>query len=219
MIYNILSDGMPESITVNGVPFVLKTDYRLWLKAGMLFDKLDGAKDTYPILTELCDLVIDEYPEGDFVYGDDLIYGLLEFYKGFPKADNDYAETEKKKAKDKKKPPSFNFFYDAEYIYCSFVSFYGIRLQTLEYMHWWEFLVLFEGLMMSDQTSMNFVVGARQNKVKGKMSKEEKARIARLQKQFALPEDEDVKTAKNKLTSILGSAKPKMPTVDIDETP
>ena len=217
MIYNILSDGMPESITVNGVPFALKTDYRLWLKAGTLFDKLNGTSDGYPILQELCELVVDKYPEEGFVDGEDLILGLVEFYKGFPKAENDYSDIEKKKAQDKQKPPSFNFFYDAQYIYCSFVSFYGIRLQTVEHMHWWEFLALFEGLMMSDQTSMNFVVGARQNKIKSKMSKEEKARIVKLQKQFALPDDEDTREAKSKLNDILGRKKPMMP--KLEETP
>ena len=204
MIYNILSDGMPEAITVNGIPFSLNTDYRVWLKAGRLFDKLNTAEDQNPIFLEICELTVKKYPEEGYVMGEDLIFGLLEFYKGFPKEDNDYSRTEKEKSKERKKPPSFDFFYDAEYIYCSFVSFYGIRLQQVEHMHWWEFLTLFEGLMMSDQTSVNFVVGARQQKVSAKMPREEKSRIEKLKKQFALPEAENVREAKSNLTNILG---------------
>ena len=213
MLNNILSNGMPEAITVNGIPFELNTDYRTWLQIGYLLDELKYTKDYNKILIDICDLAIAEYPEKGYVLGDDLIAGIVEFYKGFPEVDNETNAKRKEieRKSDKKKPPFFDFVYDAKYIYCSFVSFYGIRLQTLDYMHWWEFLTLFEGLMMSDQTSVNFVVGARQQKINRKMPREERARIQRLQKQFALPVDEHVKTANSNLANILGKKSKKNP--------
>ena len=207
---DILSDRMPEAIKVNGILFELKTDFRVWLKVGRLLSKMRSVKDeeANALFFEICEVAIRKYPEKGYVIGDELLTGLFDFYKGFPKEENDSVEKEK----DKKKPPSFDFSYDASYIYCSFASFYGIRLQTVKYMHWWEFLTLFEGMMMSDQTSVNFVVGTRQQKIKPNMPKEEKARIQKLQKQFALPDDKDTKDAKSKLNSILGSKKPKAKT-------
>lgn len=202
----ILFREMPDSIRVNGLEYQLYTDYRTWLKAGHILSKLND-KNAEETLFEVCDLVVFKYPEEGFVLGDDFIQGVLDFYKGFPKTDNEAAEKKKEKDKANPKPPDFDFYFDIEYIYCSFLSFYGIRLETVEFMHWWEFLVLFEGLMMSDQTSMNFVVGTRQRKINPKMSKEEKALLEKQKRQFALPQDENTKEAKNNLTNILGKKK------------
>jgi len=210
---NILFDEMPEAISVNGILFEINTDFRIWLKIGKLLKKIENAKDeaVNDIFVEICDLAIYKYPEKGYVLGDELLYGVIDFYKGFPEANNETTKKKKEKEKAKPKPPSYDFGFDAKYIYCSFVSFYGIRLQEIEYMHWWEFLTLFEGLMMSDQTSVNFVVGARQQDIKGKMPKEEKERLKRLKKQFALPEDEDTQQAldnlTNNLTKMLGKKK------------
>ena len=203
---NILFDEMPEAITVNGILFELNTDFRIWLKVGRLMQKLEAAVDDEKndIFLDICDLAVYKYPDQGYVLGDELLYGLMDFYKGFPEAENERARKKRENGSDKKKPPSFNFEFDSKYIYCSFVSFYGIRLQEVEYMHWWEFLTLFEGLMMSDQTSVNFVVGARQQEIKGKMPKEEKERLKRLKEQFALPEDEKTQKAQSNLSDILG---------------
>ena len=208
MIKNILTDGMPDTIVVDGVPFEIYTDYRTWIKVGYKLKELSAAKDQseeqYQKFVELCDLCIKDYPKG-YLLADDIINSILNFYAGFPKAENEKAEKSREKDKQNPKPQSFDFVFDAPYIYCSFLSFYHIDLYDVEYMHWWKFLTLFEGLMMSEQTSVNFIVGARQQTVKSTMPKEEKARIQKLKAQFALPEDEITKSAKNKLTSILGS--------------
>ena len=199
----ILFREMPDTIKVDGVEYQLYTDFRTWLKAGHILSKLNE-KNGEEILFELCDLVVFKYPDEGFALGDSFIQGILDFYKGYPKTDNELNEKKKEKEKQKPKPPDFDFYFDIEYIYCSFMSFYGIRLETVEFMHWWEFLILFEGLMMSDQTSMNFVVGTRQRKINPKMSKEEKALLEKQKRQFALPQDEETKEAQNKLTDILG---------------
>ena len=210
MLKTILADSMPTAISVNGVLFELNTDYRTWLKVGVLLEKMNGAKEANALFFEICELAIRKYPEQGYVIGDELLAGLVEFYKGCPTVDNE--KTEKSKERAKSKEPTFDFQYDAEYIYCSFASFYGIRLQTIKQMHWWEFLTLFRGLMMSDQTSLNFVVGTRQQKITAKMPKEEKARLQKLKLQFALPKDEKTRQAEknmtNKLLSFLQTEEP-----------
>ncbi len=66
--------------------------------------------------------------------------------------------------------------------------------------------------MMSDQTSVNFVVGARQQKLTPKMSKAEKERIRRLKEEFALPEDEMTqKAAANHAGSLMKMGKKEKP--------
>ena len=211
MIANILTDGMPDTIFVDGVPFEIYTDYRTWIKVGYLLDELSMLSDSqeqYEKFAEICNLAIKKFPEQN-IFSDAVIQALANFYAGFPHETNAVTEKQKENQKEKPKKPSFDFVYDAGYIYCSFMSFYHIDLYDVDYMHWWKFLTLFEGLMMSDQTSVNFVVGTRQQKINPKMSKEEKSRIQKLQKEFALPESEKTKQVRNKLDSIIGSKKEK----------
>ena len=202
MIKNILTNGMPDAISVNGVPFEIYTDFRTWIEAGYIIQRIGVSKDQNADFEKLCDLVVKEYPK-NYLYADDFLQAIIQFYSGFPKAENETQRKKKQKHKENPKPPSFDFAYDANYIYCSFLSFYGINLQATEYMHWWEFLVLFEGLMMSENTSVNFVVGVRQTKIKPSTPKEEKKRIQTLQKDFALPESENSQLAKDNMNSIL----------------
>lgn len=193
---------MPDAITVNGIPFDIYTDFRIWIQAGYMIQNLSVAKDQNEAFKEICDLVVKEYPK-EYIYADDFLSALLQFYSGFPEAENDARKKEKQKNKEHPKPAYFDFIFDAKFIYCSFLSFYHIRLQEIEYMHWWEFLVLFEGLMMSDSTSMNYVVGMRQTKITSDMPKSEKKRIQKGQKTFALPKKENEQTMENNLVNSL----------------
>ena len=198
-------DGMPDTIVVNGIPYDIYTDFRTWIRAGYMLSDLHHAsqdEERNQIFIDLCDLVVKEYPKQD-IPADDFLESIISFYGGYPKVDNESTKKRKQRDKERPKPPSFDFQYDAGYIYCSFASFYHIRLWDIEYMHWWEFLTLFEGLMMSDATSVNFVVGARQAKVTGSTPKEEKKRIAKIQKDFALPKSETEQKMENNLTNAL----------------
>ena len=202
MLKNILTDGMPDAIVVNGIPFDIYTDFRIWLRAGYMIQSLSTTKDQNEVFKEICDLVVKEYPK-EYIYADDFLSALLQFYAGFPEAENENRRKEKEKNKAHPKPATFDFVFDSRYIYCSFLSFYHIRLQEIEYMHWWEFLVLFEGLMMSDATSMNYIVGARQTEIKSSMPKEEKKRIQKMKKVYALPKNENEQKMENNLVNSL----------------
>ena len=195
---------MPDTIVVDGIPYDVYTDFRTWMKAGYLLEEFSVAtdEDQTKIFLELYDLVVKENPKGD-ILADDFLDSVAQFYSGYPKVDNDASKKRKERDKEHPKPPSFDFVYDSAYIYCSFASFYHIRLWEIEYMHWWEFLTLFEGLMMSDTTSVNFVVGARQAKTTGKMPKEERNRVQKLQKDFALPKSEKQQKQEDNLKNAL----------------
>ncbi len=204
MVKNILTDGMPDTIIVNGIPYDIYTDFRTWLKAGYLLDEFPTAieEDRTKIFLEIYELVVKENPKGN-ILAEDFLDSIVQFYAGYPKVENDATKKRKEREREHPKPPNFDFVYDSAYIYCSFAAFYHIRLWEIEYMHWWEFLTLFEGLMMSDTTSVNFVVGARQAKTTGKMPKEERNRIQKLQKDFALPKSEKVQKQEDNLKNAL----------------
>ena len=55
-----LSKGLPNTITVDGKPYLIKTDFREWLK----FAKLVEEKDT--TLADIVYLFEGEFPQTDF---------------------------------------------------------------------------------------------------------------------------------------------------------
>ena len=71
------------------------------------------------------------------------IRGLLWF---FSRGGQD-AEADGKAREGGPAPPrAFDYDQDANLIYAAFYATYGISLTTVEFLHWWEFLALFEGL-------------------------------------------------------------------------
>lgn len=76
-----------------------------------------------------------------------------------------------------------NYNQDADLIYSSFMSAYGMRLSEVEYLHYWEFLALLEGL--PEDTIFKKVVYWRTADLT-KVSKEERAFISKMRRLYAL---------------------------------
>lgn len=201
-MWSILTDPLPDSISVNGVVFGVRTDYRVWLRAGQLLSAA-GTQIEQPavnqLMTELFELIVpaDERPRGR-ILGSDFIEAVSYFYAGPQKEEREPDEPEPNKPRTQR---TFDFGYDAGYIYQSFASFYHIRLIEAE-MHWWEFLTLFNGLMLSDENSMSFVLGVRQKKMTD-VPKQQKAAYGKMKKEFALPKSDQVKQAENAVFDML----------------
>lgn len=108
-----------------------------------------------------------------------------------------FIEGEKKNEKVAKKNGDskqiYSFEYDAELIYSAFMSQYGIDLQDIPYLHWWKFKAMFEGL--NQDNKIVEVMSYRSINVLKIKDKEEKARIKKLQKAYALP---DMRTEEEK---------------------
>ena len=197
---NILTKALPDAIKINGVELSILTDYRLWISVGEVFRQSSGM-EIIDVIDELAELIVSrEIPPE--IHPEDFISGVIDFYKGYPSMVGK-SKRDAKPAKARK--PDYDFLADSEFIYSSFVQVYGIRLTMVE-MHWWEFLTLFDGLMFAEQNAINFVIGTRQADVK-KASKEERARLNRLKKDFELPKDESDAKAEANLTDILMGGK------------
>lgn len=82
---------------------------------------------------------------------------------------------------------AYDFNQDASMIYAAFYSAYGINLATINFMHWWEFIALMEGL--PDTTMMAKVIYWRTADVSG-MSKEEKKHVLKMRNQFRIESTE-----------------------------
>lgn len=95
-----------------------------------------------------------------------------------------------KKASSKKqdsKKQIYSFEYDANYIYSAFLSQYQINLNKIDYLHWFEFKSLFDGL--NDENKICQIMGYRAvdlNKIK---DKNERDKYKKLKQLWALPDN------------------------------
>ncbi len=79
----------------------------------------------------------------------------------------------------------FSYTIDYPYILSGFLRDYGIDLESVEYMHWWKFRALFEGL--SDDTEIKQRIMYRGIDLSDIKNKEERKRISKIQRKIQLP--------------------------------
>ena len=119
-----LSTDLPDTVTVDGKSYLVKTDFREWLKFYFIINKGNAT------LKDLFYLFVDEIPQTDFSEA------VLEFYSN-PNTVPNFNDTSDE--------VSLDYMIDSEYIYASFMAVYGIDLFEVD-MHWHKFKALLIGL-------------------------------------------------------------------------
>lgn len=122
---DLRNKDLPKAIMVNGKSFLIKTDFREWLKFGELIKNKDVK------YKELAYIFEGKSPK--FPY----IEQLLDFYSN----PNITPKNSRNNNDD-----LVNFILDGEYITAGFYQAYGIDLTSIPYMHWHLFKALFSGL-------------------------------------------------------------------------
>lgn len=168
----LLLDGLPEEY--EGIP--ISADFRNMIQVDLILHDPDTSEveKTIAALYQL-------YPE----IPKDIrkaVEGLVWFYtRGNAPGDG------KDKGAKKSAKKAFDFEQDANLIYAAFYATYGISLTTVDFLHWWEFMALFEGL--PETTLMQRVMYWRTADVAG-LPKHEKNHVLKMRKLFALKEVE-----------------------------
>lgn len=168
----LLFDGLPEEY--EGIP--ISADFRNMIQVDLILHDPDTneVEKTAAALYQL----YPEIPQDTRT----AVEGLIWFYtRGGGSGDG----TDKGKKKAPKK--AFDFEQDANLIYAAFYATYGISLSTVDFLHWWEFMALFEGL--PETTLMQRVIYWRTADVAG-LPKHEKSHVLKMRKAFALKEPE-----------------------------
>ena len=113
------------------------------------------------------------------------IEGILWFYKCGKK------DKEKKGSGESKKKQIYSYEYDNELIFSAFYDQYnGLDLNEIEYLHWFKFKAMFEGLKSDNKICEIMSYRAIDiNKIK---NKDEKAKYRKLQREFALPDNRTI---------------------------
>lgn len=168
----LLLDGLPEEY--EGIP--ISADYRNMIQVDLILHD-PAINETEKVVAALYQL----YPDlpGDIHKA---VEGLVWFYtRG--NAVGDGKDSGTKKAAKK----AFDFEQDANLIYAAFYAIYGISLTTVNFLHWWEFMALLEGL--PETTLLQRVIYWRTVDVNG-LPKHEKKHVLKMRKLFALKEQE-----------------------------
>lgn len=158
----LLLDGLPEEY--EGIP--ISTDFRNMIQADLILSDPDIGKSEkiYCALDQL-------YPEipADI---NKAVEGLMWFFR---RGNQEEISKSSKKA--------FDFDQDAGLIFAAFYATYGISLTTIDYLHWWEFMALFEGL--PETTLIQRAIYYRTADF-GDMGKEERKRALKIRQAFEI---------------------------------
>ena len=171
---NILVDKLPtdyEGLKIN-------TNFRSFILFELLMQDRNVDKEDKIALA--LDLFYDEFPQ-DIKKAFD---GILWFYtRGKDRKEQKNGEKVEKNNKKK----IYSFEHDADLIYTAFLDQYRLDLNDVDYLHWFKFKAMFEGLKAENKICE--IMGYRAIDVGKIKDKEEKKRYKKLQREWALPDD------------------------------
>lgn len=155
---NVLTDKFPTKIRVNDKILRINSDFRNCIKIIQAFED-DDLFDEEKYLILIKRLYVDEVEKNDLEEA--LIKGIKFL---------DLGEENKKNSNTSKR--LYSFIKDDNYIYTGIRQSHNIDLNSIEYLHWWNFVYLF--LDIGQDCMFNQLIYYRQRKNEGKLTKDER---------------------------------------------
>lgn len=179
---NILLDKLPQ-FAKNGLK--IRTDFRESIKFELLMqnNKIKEEDKVY------CALNLYYYDLDKIRDVKQAVDDILWFYR-CGKEENLEEDVSEKSEKNKQ---IYSYEFDDEYIYSSFLEYYGIDLNSIKYLHWWKFKALFNGL--GEKTKIVEIMGYRSMNISKIKDKEMRKHYRKMQQIYALP---DMRSEKEK---------------------
>lgn len=167
---------LPQYIEINNKKYKINTDFRVALACLKAIDdeEIDDSSRMFAVVSLLlgADAEIDDYATA---------LKKIDYYLKCGKKDKVVPDnTSNKKIMD------FNF--DKDYIFASFMSEYRINLHEIEYMHWWEFNALVQGL--SEQSIFAKIINIRDMDINEYKDAKTRAKIKKAKDSVKLPDKE-----------------------------
>lgn len=164
----LLETGLPQEI--GGIP--ISPDFRNMIRFELILqdERLSESEKLYHGLRQLWPAIPQDV---EWACGQ-----LLWFYGGGQK------EKGGNDAPPPRAPRAYDFDQDAQRIYAGFYAAYGIRLTTVRFLHWWEFLALLAGL--PESTQMGQILYYRTVDLAKIRDKHQREFLAAQQKRWAL---------------------------------
>lgn len=179
---NFFYESFPDSVCIHGEEISIITDFREYIR---LLDMLKcNELNAFQKAALLAQYFLDEIEVDE-----DAISALTKFVLMDSDAgdeDDGSKDTEDNSCGSKKK--LFSYELDYPFILSGFMRDYRIDLETVEYLHWWKFRMLFDGL--SEDTEIKQRIMYRGINLSDIKDKDERKRISRIQQQIQLPMEE-----------------------------
>ena len=180
---NLFYEEYPKALEVHGEFYPIITDFREYIR---LLDMLKCKE-----LNEIQRIMIlGEYFLTDISIDQEAIHALTGFVTMDlkEKENNSDSEEEGEGQEETEKKNLFSYKIDYPYILSGFLRDYGIDLETVEYLHWWKFRMLFDGL--SDDTEIKQRIMYRGINLSDIKDRDERKRILKIQRSIQLPAEE-----------------------------
>lgn len=185
---NILVDKLPteyEGLKVN-------TNFRSFI----LFELL--MQDNELTNEEKIELTLNLFYEDEIDDIKKAIDGVIWFYS---LGDSEKPKKQGKNSKNNKKNQIYSYEHDAKYIFSAFFDQYGIDLNEIDYLHWFKFKSLFDGL--KDENKICEIMGYRSIDLSKIKDKEQLKKYKRLKNIWALPDQRSEKEKENDFANAL----------------
>jgi hypothetical protein len=114
------------------------------------------------------------------------IKAILWFYT-LGKSEDKKEIKRKEKTVEKKQKAIYSFEYDSNLIYSAFLSQYRLDLNEIDYLHWWKFRSLFEGL--NEENRICEIMEYRAVDLSKIKDKDQKEHYKKLKIKYALPDN------------------------------
>ena len=178
---NVLVNEFPTKVRINEEIYDLNTDFRVGLNIMLLYeDKSLNDYEKTDIMLEL--LYKKEIPIE--LRETAVAKAMLFLNAGDSKKDSNDDEGYNIKPKR-----VYSFTKDAKYIYSAIKKSHGVDLENIEYLHWWKFVYYF--LDLDEKSFFSQMIYLRNQRNKGKLTKEEKVVYANLEDVLELENNEE----------------------------
>ena len=173
---NFFYEAFPDSVRIRGEEVAIITDFREYIR---LLDMLK--------CEELNDMQKTALLAQYFLDEIEVDKEATSALTAFVVMDFDLDEDSEEDEPDQHGPNKNLFSYEIDYpfILSGFLRDYGIDLETVEYLHWWKFRMLFDGL--SEDTEIKQRIMYRGIDLSDIKDKDERKRIAKIQRRIQLP--------------------------------
>ena len=177
--YNILLDALPTSVQIDGTDYPIDTNFR----TGIQFEMLLG-NNTLKTEEKVIVALKMYYTEGIPRNVREAVNAITDFYRcgAEPKQ---HGETTAKSAIGRRRMDKiYDFDVDASLFYAAFLTQYGIDLNEVNYLHWWKFMAMFEGLNRDHESQR--IMQIRATDLSTIENAKERQRIMRLQNRYRI---------------------------------
>lgn len=185
---NLLIDRVPKEVDIDGELIPIESNFR----TSILFElMLLDPEIPEPIkMVQGLGLYYPTIPQNTQAAVERMVW----FYRGGQ-------QEEDRPGKGKPRASIYSFDYDDEMIYSAFRAQYGIDLQDIEYLHWWQFKALFHGL--TEEHEIVKAMGYRATDITTDMSKEQKKHLNEMKELYKLPLSKSEKDKQNAIEEAL----------------